>query len=437
MDYLILQVEEKRVTFARFRVAGRSTELAGASLFELDEEHSLAEALAQCANGTSSNPRVILCLPPSLFAMRPVSLPLNDLRKVREVLSAQLQGELSLPVDELALEAVSAGKDLFLALWAKKSDIRDAIELCRRAGIEPQVVSSIPFADNYLQGVPADCAVYDGNALTVINSGRLTYFRALDSESAMVTIPATLSALELSGVQLPPLICLIGAESDVLAEAGALPLPAEQLQVHPDSGHLFKNEKTFQQLAGLHAVARACQAGALPDFRRGELAWTAGDLKIRKKLFLTFVLAILVLVVLFAGKWLQYRAVNADLASVNRSISGLYREIFPNRAKAVDELAEVKGEIKKLAGAESSGGYLDLLKKLAEAKGNTINGLYEAEAEGRNLRIKGDARSAQAVNQFKAALEPLLVSVELGEVKSRPDGTVSFSLTGTLKEGSK
>jgi len=145
----------------------------------------------------------------------------------------------------------------------------------------------------------------------------------------------------------------------------------------------------------------------------------------------------LLIVALFASKGLQYRTVNADLLSLNKSISDMYREIFPNRAKAVDELAEVKGEIKKLAGAESSSGYLDLLKKLAEAKGNTINGLYEAEAEGRNLRIKGDARSAQAVNEFKAALAPLLATVELGEVKSRPDGMVTFSLTGTLREGSK
>jgi general secretion pathway protein L len=80
-----------------------------------------------------------------------------------------------------------------------------------------------------------------------------------------------------------------------------------------------------------------------------------------------------------------------------------------------------------------SGGYLDLLKKLAEFKGSSINGLFEAELEGRNLRIKGDARSAQAVNEFKISLAPLFDSSELGEVKSRPDGTVGFSLTGTLK----
>ncbi len=437
MDYLILQVEEKQLLAAQFRFSGHSSELGGATLFELGGERSLADTLAQVATGVKAGSRVILCLPPALFAMRTLQLPLDDLRKVREVLPAHLQGELPLPLDELALDVLAAGKGIFLALWARKSEISHAIELCRSAGIEPQIVSSLPFAGNYILGVPEDCALYDGKALTIMTAGQLTFFRALEPESAPQTVPATFSALELTGVPLPPQICLIGPAGSSLAEAGTLPLPAQQLTAPPDSGRLFKNEQTFQQLAGLHAVARACQAGRLPDFRRGELTWTAGDASLRKKLRLSAVLAGVLMVGLFASKWLQYRAVSADLASVNSSIAALYRDIFPNRAKAVDELAEVKGEIKKLAGAESSTGYLDLLKKLAEAKGATINGLYEAEVEGHSLRIKGDARSAQAVNQFKEALEPLLASSQLGEVKSRPDGKVSFSLTGTLKEVSR
>ena len=200
---------------------------------------------------------------------------------------------------------------------------------------------------------------------------------------------------------------------------------------------MFKNEETFQQLAGLYAVARASHAGLLPDFRKGELGWTVGDASLRKKLMITGILAAVVIALLCTNKVLQYRAAAADLSSLNKSIAAVYREIFPNRAKAVDEISEVKGEIRKLAGVENTTGYLDLLKKLAEAKGNSINGLYEAELEGRNLRIKGDARSAQTVNEFKAALAPLLATAELGEVKSRPDGTVTFNLTGTLKEGTK
>jgi general secretion pathway protein L len=134
---------------------------------------------------------------------------------------------------------------------------------------------------------------------------------------------------------------------------------------------------------------------------------------------------------------MQYRAAKADIASLNSSISAQYKEVFPTRAKAVDELSEVKGELRKLAGAESGSGVLDLLKKLAELKGATINGLFEAELEGSSLRVKGDARSAQAVNEFKSALAGQMSTIELGEIKSRPDGTVSFSLSATLKETGK
>ena len=152
---------------------------------------------------------------------------------------------------------------------------------------------------------------------------------------------------------------------------------------------------------------------------------------------MTAALAAVVVILLFVSKGLQYRAVKTDLASLDKSIASLYREVFPDRTKAVDEVAEIKGKIKKLTGAEERGSFLDVLKKMAEARGNTINGLYDAELEVGNLRVKGDARSAQAVNEFKSALAPLMATVELGEVKSRPDGSVTFTLAGTLKEVKK
>ena len=437
MDYLILQAEENLLTVAHFGVSRRSTELIGAASIELNEERSLADAVKNIAEKMTGTPRVVLCLPPALFAQRSLSLPFNDLRKVREVLPAQLQGDIALPVEELALEAMPVGEGRFLALWARKSDISAAIAQFREAGIEPQVVSSLPFALAELPGVPSDCAVCDGSTLALLQGGRLTYFRASDTNLTASMITATLSALELSGGALPERLCLIGSEAGTFADAGTLPIPAELLKVPPELGHLFKNDETFQQLAGLYAVARASHAGKLPDFRQGELAWTAGDARLRKKLLLTGILAATVILLLFVNKGLQYSAASADISSLNKSIAAIYRDVFPTRAKAVDEISEIKGEIRKLAGVESSSGYLDILKKLAEAKGTSINGLYEAELEGRNLRIKGDAQSAQAVNTFKAALTPLLATAELGEVKSRPDGTVGFTLTGTLKEGTK
>ena len=437
MEYLIIQAEEKLLTVAHFGLSRRTTELIGAASFELNEEFTQNDALHSIADRMTGSPRVVICLSPTLFAQRTVTLPFNEIRKVREVLPAQLQGDISLPIEELALSVLRSGEGRFLALWARKSDISTAIKQFQEAGIEPQIISSLPFALAELPRVQSDCILCAGNTLAVMEAGRLTYFRAFSSEMTAPMITSTLSALEISGMLLPPKICLFGQEVGEFAAANTLPLPVEIVEVAPGLGHLFKNDATFHQLGGLYAVARACFAGTLPDFRQGELAWTAGEARLRKSLLLSGILLAVLLVLLFINKGLQYRSTASDISSLNKSIATIYREIFPARAKAVDEISEIKGEIKRLAGVESSIGFLEVLKKLAEAKGNSINGLYEAELEGRTLRIKGDAGSAQSVNVFKASLLPLLANVELGEVKSRPDGTVTFSLTGTLKEDVK
>ncbi|HEY3309525.1 MAG TPA: type II secretion system protein GspL [Desulfuromonadaceae bacterium] len=437
MDYLIIHVEEQQVTAARFGFSGRTASLVGAAHFPLGEEQDLASVARQIAKGSNGSPRIVLCLSPALFAQRTLELPLTDLRKVREVLAVQLQGEIALPIEEAVFDALPVAEGKFLALWTKKADVARAIAVFKEAGLEPQFVSSTPFSWGFLPGATTDCALCDGGAVAIIAKGRLAFIRAISANGPVRQLGSTLSALELAGVGLPPRLFVFGSQAETLVAANELPLTPELLELPVEQAKVFRNADNFDQLAGLYAVARACHTGAMPDFRRGDLAWTAGNLKTRKKLILTAILALLVILLLFVSKGLQYRAARSDLASLNNSITAIYREIFPSRAKAVDEVAEIKGEIRKLSGLENGSGIVDILKQLAEAKGATINGLYEAELEGSAVRIKGDARSAQAVNDFKASLAPLMTTIELGEVKSRPDGTVTFSLTGTLKEVKK
>jgi len=437
MDYLIIRITEENVAAVRFTISGRSTTLGGVASFALNDGTDLSAIAAQTASGISGSTRVVVCLPPELYAQRMVELPLTDLRKVREILPAHLQGEIALPAEEAVFDVLPAGDGRYLALWAKRTEIAMAVDLFREAGCEPQIVSAAAFGWPSLPGLPPDCVVTDGTAVAVIAQGRLTYLRALDGAEPYKQLIATLAALELSLGGLPPRLLVFGEQVEQLMAMDGLPLQVEQLKLPDNLVLMFRNEGNFQQLAGLYAVACACHSGGLPDFRRGDLAWTAGNAKLRKQRTLTAALLIAVVVLLFVHKGLQYRAARADIISLNSSISSLYREIFPNRTKAVDELAEVRGELRKLQGAENSVGVLDVFKKLAEAKGTTINGLYEAELEGRTLRVKGDARSVQAVNEFRAALANLMSAVEAGEIKSRPDGTVTFSLAGTLKESSK
>lgn len=437
MEYLIINITERQVTAARFEVSGRSVSLGGAASFLLDGDSGLPEVAAKIAMGISGSPRVIVCLPPALFAQRVVALPLTDLRKVRQILPAHLQGDIALPAEEAVFDALPAAEGTYLALWAKRTEVAHVIEVFREAGCEPQIVSSAPFAWRSLPGVQPDCAVCDGTALAIIMAGRLSFVRALDGTAPQKQMVATLSALQHTGTQLPQRLVVFGERAESAVDTGGIPFEVEHLLLPDDLVPIFRTEGTFQQLAGLYAVARACQAGELPDFRRGDLAWTSGDARLRRKLILTAVLVAAAVVLLFVSKGLQYRAARKDITSLNASISSVYREIFPSRTKAVDELSEVKGEIRKLTGTENSSSVLDVLRQVAESKGNAINGLFEAELEGRTLRIKGDARSAQSVNEFKSALSGLMKQVDVGEIKSRSDGTVSFTLSGTLKEGEK
>jgi len=437
MDYLIIRIAENHVTVARFGVSGRSTTLEGSALFEMNAEQDLSAVASRIASGVSGSPRVVLCLPPSLFVHRIVELPLTDVRKVREVLPAQLQGDIALPVETVVFDALPLSAGKYLAFWARRTDISQAIDLFKEAGIEPAVVSAEPFSWPFLPGITADCALFDGGSLAIVANGRLSFLRAFPGAERENQLVATLSALEMSAIVLPSRLFVFGEQAKPALSVDVPLLAVETLELPEELALLFRNAQTFHQLVGPYAVARAIHAGALPDFRRGDLAWTAGDALLRKNLRLTALLAIVVVLLLFVGKGLQYHAARKDIDSLNSSISAVYRDIFPTRTKAVDELAEIKGEIRKLTGAENSSGVLDVLKQLAEAKGTGINGLYEAELEGKAVRLKGDARSAQAVNEFKAALAPLMATVEVGELKSRPDGGVTFSMAATLREGKK
>jgi general secretion pathway protein L len=437
MEYLIVHLHERVVTAARFDISGRSAALCGAASFMIEEEAGLAGVAEQIASGIIGSPRIVLCLSPAMFAQRVVALPFSDLRKIREVLPAHLQGEIALPAEEVVFDAVPAAEGQVLALWAKRVEIAAAVDVFRQSGCEPQIVTSAPFVWQHLPGIPSDCAVCDGTALAIFTAGRLSFVRVLDGADLKRQLHSTLAAVQLGGTQLPSRLFLFGQLIDAASDMTSLPLEMERLKMPDDQATIFRTEEVFQQLASLYAVARACHSGGLPDFRRGDLAWKTGAARLRKKVLLSVVLAVATVALLFISKGLQYRAASTDIASLNASISSIYREIFPSRTKAVDELAEVKGEIRKLSSTERSSSVLDVLRMLAEARGATINGIFEAELEGRTLRLKGDARSTQAVNEFRAALAGIMTMADVGEIKSRPDGTVSFSLSATIKEAAQ
>jgi general secretion pathway protein L len=425
MDILIIQLKRSELIMARFRPRKGGVAFLSAERHALEEGDEQIVRIASEVAEAGGEHRVILALPPNQLFMRELELPIADRNKVRELLPLELKGETALDTDSLIFDALPLAEGKYLAIWGRSRDLIEKIELLKAAGLEPEMVTASLFHWNKLAPGTGIVAVTDGEALAAFTNGTPTYFRALPPASWESEIPRTLAALEVArGAQVDQVISHARSASDSEALAQATPGLAEAFG---DDGH------AAHDLSGAYAVAAAVVDGTAINLRRGPLAYTAGNEKLYKKLRITMMLAAALILLLFAESGVRLYLAQRDLASLNATIKTMYKEVFPTRTKAVDEVAELRGEIRKLEGAKTSSNVLKLIKDVAEAKGDDISGIYETEIDGSEVRLKGDAKSFQAANDFKTRAAGLFDGAQVSEVKSKPDGTVSFTFTGKAK----
>jgi len=438
MNYLIVQLTGNEALFARFQLKRGVLVFDSASRETIDQEHPLAAMLADTAAAGREGERVVLVIPPALLSLREMELPLSDRRKLRDVLPLELKGETARDSEELVFDALPLDGGKVLAIWVKRHDLAEKIAVLTDNGLEPEIVTASLFHWHSL--LPdgesgGHIALSDGESLAVYRKGKPCYFRALRQGEAGAEAARTLAALEIGKGLKVEKVLLHGAAAHGTADFPAPPPEFVVLPCNREMATLFGGDAAaIGDLAGAYAVARASALEEPVNFRRGNLAYTAGRKKILKKLRISLILATACLVLLMAETALRYFQVKHELDSVNNSIRAVYREVFPNRKKPVDEVAELRAEIKRLGGGAVTGNLLLSLTRLAEIKGADVSGLYEVEVDGDQLRVRGDARSIQAVNDFRTRASAHFAGAEVREIKSRPDGSVTFSFQGTMKE---
>lgn len=433
MTYLIIEWTGSAVIVSRFLLRRGALVFQGKASRPAAVESDLTEILRELVPMAGDDCRIVLALPFSRLFSREIDLPIRDRRKFREVLPFELKGETALETDELVFDGVPLGDGKVLAVWGKKRELAALIAAAAAGGAEPEIVT-VPLL-HWVHLLPEEgrsvcIAVTDGTALAVYCDGEPLFFRALVEADRGKEVTGTLAALEIGKGIAVERVYLHGAA----ARGGDSAITGISLTVAGGLSVAFGGDDgAARDGAGVWALAQAIFAGEAADFRSGELAYTKGREKAQRQLRLPFLLAAVLALLLIVDAGIRYYLVKKDLASLDASIGAVYREAFPDRKKGVDEAAELRAEIRKLGGGAGGGVVLTVLKKLAEAKGDEIAGLFEADIDGDQVRIKGDARSAQAVTDFKARLGGVLASVEVGEIKSRPDGGVTFSLRGSLK----
>jgi general secretion pathway protein L len=446
MNYLIIQLATDEAISALFEKKGKSLTFIDGFRHPIDgEQTTFSTVLTEIVKVRRPESKIILSIPPALLSMREVTFPIADLRKVRDILPVELKGETAVDAEELVFDALALGDGKVLAVWCRQEELAAMIEEMSGKGMEPEAVSASFYHWRHL--LPAEdrtgvVAMTDGDALAIFKDGSPRFFRALGQGDFSAKVTRTLAALEISLGVVAEKLYLHGpaARREDESLPNALPdgISCSLLPVTGDLAAAFPpDHAAARDLAGVYALARAAAAGEAVNFRRGPLAYTAGRQKVRKEFRFTLALAAALVVLLFVETGIRYYFVQRDLTSLGTSVRSIYHDIFPTRKKSADEVAEVRSEIKKLTGPGQDTQVLPILNKLAELKSDDIIGIYEADIEGGQVRLKGDARSIQAVNDFRGRAAGAFATAEVGEVKSRPDGTVGFVFRATAKGGEK
>lgn len=440
MELLIIEAGRHTVGFVRFLKKGRVFLFQEAKHSGPEADGSLPLFFEDLAADDVGESKVFLSLDAENIFFRELHLPITDRRKQREVLPLELKGETAMDVEKLVFDALPLADGKVMAIWAVEADVKEKIESLREAGLEPQIVGSSLFHWHKL--IPetvgdAAVALSDGFSLAVYSAGKPLLFRSLGEGNFLDEITRTLVLLDAGkGVQVEQVL-LHGSAASSSLEAQTNQFTFVPLPVAGDLAEAFPSENLAIENAGAWALAMDSLKGEPINFRHGAIGYTAGRDRLKKKLLLTAILGGLFLVLLLAETALRYYFVSSDISSLDESIHQIYREVFPTRTKAVDEVAEVKSEIRNLGGVTASQEILTALDGVAKAKNDEITAIYEAEVDSGQMKLKGDARSFNAANNFKSRLAPLFSTSQMDEVKSRPDGSVSFSFRGTLKEGTK
>ena len=428
MFITVIQKKADEFIITRFQSRRGALQFVRGARHLLSEDDVSVDDILASWSSECQGDRVVLALPSALLSIRELTLPVSDRKRCREILPLELKGELASDADEPVYEALPLADNRIAAIWSKESLLAEEIKALSAMGFDPEVITFSMF--NWQQLLPAPSegavAVTDGESVVVYLNRQPLFFRALP-KSGENSLEATIAAVELARNVKIETVFTLGNPLPGLIE-----LPQGGLLAAAFPG----DASAAGDLAPQYAMARELAFGEPVNLRRGVLAFTRTRDKLRKKLRLTYALAAILVLLIFAEAGARYFILQRDISSLNSSIFGIYKEVFPTRTKAVDEVSELKAEIKKM-GATGSEGILVVLKKLAEAKGDDPRELYEVDFDGNQVTGRGYDRSAQGVNDFKSKASLQFGNFEVSEIKSRPDGSVSFAFRGKLQGGGK
>lgn len=170
------------------------------------------------------------------------------------------------------------------------------------------------------------------------------------------------------------------------------------------------------------------------NLRKDELAYTGDVERFKKNLRLSAILVLIFLTILSAHSLLGLASAKNTNVALTEQMQSIYQNVFPEDKNIVDVQRQFRSHLNRLKSKKASLGgipVLDILGTIAENSNRTIT-LSEFSADGKNIILKGTAKSFEDVESARNILSSVFENVQV--TKSSADADLKIGFTIVMKE---
>ena len=408
----------------------------------------IGKGIAACLDTISesaalSGAACIASFPGDQIFFRNLQVPFKEKKKIRQILSYEIEPTLPLPVEDLVIDFFETGSDHnteLVTAAAEKSKLESLLIAFSAFKIEPKIVTAGSYAMARClaksNDIPGNFLFMDVDhtqcTLCLVDSGQVQFVRSFAARANSASkagllgteIERTLNAFaEVSTKNFNPdkiFLTGYGLHDDTIKNELSLRLglAVETPDLARIKGFLFENSLIQQWNPGQMNNAVALTLIELEDidvlnFRKGPFAVKKQWIKYKNEIVKTGILAGLVLVLLFLGTIFESISMKKKVDYLNNQIITIFKSTFPDVDKIVDPLQQMRIKLKSARRqsvypkeTELKIRHIDILNDISKLiPANTDVDLTRLVTGPENVLISGNTDTFNSVNIIKKRLE--------------------------------
>ena len=388
-------------------------------------------------------PGAVLTLPPEITYLRPLKLPVTDLRRARLIHLSELEGTLPIEDEEILsdlLPSSPATPDVFMAVAAKRSLVEKTVDTFNEAGIRVDMVVTDHAAllAAVSGNIPEDAlliSAFSDILLLRISGGGVCAARQLPA--AMADIPSEImSAID-------DLTQDKGLAVELVA-AGDLPASIAKILSAPTE-LLLPEGIPSSHLAAFGAALAPESPKALGGFSLRTSAEIAAEKaremrKIRIAATAVAVATVIAIAALLFSVWINGKKLAKVRSQIRVEFSQAAPDVILRDATMESQIREKIASLKRLQAelGVNASSPADLLALASSALPKGDIAVREASVEGGRVRLAGETGDSRLIEQYREELSrsfgPGYTSTLQGTEASVKGGVVKFTILIEQKE---